>query len=100
MASPPAPATVPVVWSVRQTVVSGLTLPVARLKVPLYLGAAPANPRSPRDLCWLDMGSPISVIPFHVHHQRLTWQPIPGISITWAGQACDLGRIDIWLPTH
>jgi hypothetical protein len=39
-------------------------------------------------------------VPFHVHHQRLAWQPIPGIRITWAGQPCDLGRIDVWLATE
>lgn len=94
-----APATVPVDWSILQFSVSGVTFPVARLKVPLYLGSPPPSPYSPRDLCWLDTGAPISIVPFHVHHQRLSWQPIPGISTTWAGQSCDLGRIDIWLTT-
>jgi hypothetical protein len=37
------------------------------------------------------------VVPFHVHDQRLAWQVIPGIKVTWAGQPCDLGRIDAWL---
>jgi len=40
------------------------------------------------------------VVPFHVHHQRLAWQPIPGIRTTWAGQSCDLGYIDVWLQTE
>ena len=100
MASPPAPTTTPVDWSILQVSVSNLTIPVARLKVPLHLGAPPPGPASPRDLCWLDTGAPLSVVPFHVHHQRLTWQAIPGISITWAGQPCDLGRIDAWLTTE
>jgi hypothetical protein len=82
-----------------QTSVCGVTLPVARLEVPLYLGPLPPSTQSPQDLCWLDTGAPISVIPFHVHHQRLTWQLLPGIKTTWAGQPCDLGRIDAWLAT-
>ena len=40
----------------------------------------------------------MSVVPFHVHHQRLAWQAIPGIKTTWAGQPCALGRIHVWLP--
>lgn len=100
MAPPRAQATAPVDWSILSLSVSQLTLPVARLKVPLYLGAPPPGPESPRDLCWLDTGAPLSVVPFHVHAQRLSWQPIPGIRITWAGQPCDLGRIDVWLTTE
>jgi hypothetical protein len=26
-------------------------------------------------------------------------QRLPGIKATWFGQSCDLGRIDLWLPT-
>jgi hypothetical protein len=77
-----------------------MTLSVARLEIPLYPGTPPASPESPRDLCWLDTGAPISVVPFHVHHQRLNWQPIPGIKTTWAGQPCELGRIEVWLGTQ
>jgi hypothetical protein len=87
-------------WSILQVTLKNLTLPVGRLKVPLYLGAAPSSPGSPHDLCWLDTGAPLSVVPFHVHNQRLTWQAIPGISLTWAGQPCDRGRIDAWLTTE
>lgn len=50
--------------------------------------------------CWLDTGAPVSVIPFHVHDRRLLWQPVPGISTTWAGQRCVLGCVDVWLPTE
>src|SRR5437867_11909566 len=100
MASPLAQTTTPVDWSILQLSVSNLTIPVARLKVPLHLGAPPSGPASPHDLCWLDTGAPLSVVPFHVHHQRLLWQAIPGISISWAGQPCDLGRIDAWFTTE
>jgi hypothetical protein len=100
MASPFASATSRVDWSILQVSLSLLTLPIARLKVPLYFGTAPPGPQSPRDLCWLDTGAPISIVPFHVHHQRLAWQPIPGITTTWAGQPCDLGRVDVWLSTE
>lgn len=100
MASPLATATSAVDWLIQLVSLRNLTFPVARLKVPLCLGKPPAGPQSPRDLCWLDTGAPISVVPFHVHHQRLSWQSIPGIKTTWAGQPCDLGRIDIWLQTE
>jgi hypothetical protein len=100
MASPFASATSAVDWLIRQVSLKNLPIPVARLKVPLYLGMPRPIPQSPRDLCWLDTGAPISGVPFHVHHQRLAWQPIPEIRITWAGQPCDLGRIDIWLQTE
>jgi hypothetical protein len=100
MASSPALSSSPVDWSVQLVTVAGLTFPVGRLIVPLYLGSPPPGPESPRDLCWLDTGAPVSVVPFHVHHQRLTWQAIPGVRTTWAGQPCDLGRVDVWLSTH
>jgi hypothetical protein len=100
MASAPPPASSPIDWSIQQISASGLSIPAARLQVTVYLGSPPAKRHSPRDLCWLDTGAPISVVPFHVHDQRLAWQPIPGIRTTWAGQPCALGRIDIWLATH
>jgi hypothetical protein len=99
MSSPSNSALSPVAWSILQTSVGGVTFPIARLEVPLYLGVTPPSPRSPRHLCWLDTGAPLSVIPFHVHHQSLNWKPIPGIKTTWSGQVCDLGSIDVWLAT-
>jgi hypothetical protein len=80
--------------------VGNVSFPVARLEVSLYLSSPPPSPESPRDLCWLDTGAPLSVVPFYVHHRRLAWQPIPGIKVTWAGQPCELGRIDVWLSTQ
>src|SRR6266496_1634215 len=99
MASPSVRPTTPVDWSIQQVSLGSLAFPAARLQVPLYLGAPPPSALSPRDLCWLDTGAPVSVVPFHVHHQRLAWQPLPGIRTTWAGQPCDLGRIDVWLTS-
>src|SRR5262249_7252289 len=55
------------------------------------------GPATAKEACWLDTCAPLSVVPFHVHHQRLHWQRIPGIQTTWSGQICDLGRIDFWL---
>lgn len=77
--APPPPALAPVAWSIMHVSVSGVTLPEAQLEIPLHLGVPPPGPQSPRDLCWLDTGAPVSVVPFHVHHQRLAWQAIPGI---------------------
>lgn len=99
MASPLASATSAVDWLIQQVSLKNLTFPVARLEAPIFFGTPPPGPRSPWDLCWLDTGAPLSVVPFHVHHQRLTWQPILGTRTTWAGQPCDLGRIDVWLQT-
>jgi hypothetical protein len=100
MASPLASATSAVDWSILPVSLKNLIVPIARLEVPLFLGTPPPAPHSPWDLCWLDSGAPLSVVPFHVQHQRLAWQPIPGIRTTWAGQPCDLGRIDVWLQTE
>ena len=100
MTSPSAPATTPVEWLIQPVAVGGLTLPVARLLVPLYFGVPPLGPTTATEICWLDTGAPLSVVPFHVHNQRLPWQALPGIRTTWSGQACDLGRMDIWLPTE
>jgi hypothetical protein len=100
MASPRASITSVVDWSFLNVSISNWTLPVARLEGPLYLGTLPPGPQSQRDLCWLDTGAPLSVVPFHVHHQCLAWKLIPGIRTTWAGQPCALGHIDAWLATE
>lgn len=100
MASPVIPTTSAVDWSIQHVLLGAGTVPVARLKVPLFLGTPPPGPQSPRDLCWLDTGAPLSVVPFHVHHQRLAWQPLAGVRTTWVGQPCDLGHIDAWLATE
>jgi hypothetical protein len=99
MASSSAAANCPIIWSISQASVGGVAFPIARLRVPLYLGTPPPSPQSPRDPCWLDTGAPLSVVPFYVHRQRLIWQPIAGVTTTWAGQTCDLGRINVWLAT-
>jgi hypothetical protein len=99
MASLPSSVSTPVDWAITHVSISQFTFPIARLEVPLFLGAPPSSPHSPRDLCWLDTGAPLSVVPWFVHHQRLAWQPLPGVRTTWAGQPCDVGRIDVWLPT-
>ena len=97
MASPLATATSLVDWLIQHVSLKNLIFPVARLEVPLCFGTPPPGPQRAWDLCWLDTGAPLSVVPFHIHNQRLAWQPIPGITTTWAGQPSDLGRIDVWL---
>jgi hypothetical protein len=72
---------------------------VARLNLQLYCRTVlPARRFTSAD-SWIDTAAPLTVVPFHVHYQRLLWQPLKGITTTWAGQRCDLGRVDIWLPT-
>jgi hypothetical protein len=97
MASPSAHVTTPVEWFIRPASVSGLSFPIARLLVPLYLGTSSPSPQTAKETCWLDTGAPLSVVPFHVHNQRLAWQLIPGVKTTWSGQPCELGHIDFWL---
>lgn len=89
----------PVVWSVASISVRGLTIPVARVAVELFIDKIRPELDTGTETAWLDTGAPLSVVPYHIHHQRLLWRPIPGIQVTWAGQPCDLGRMDVWLPT-
>jgi hypothetical protein len=88
----------PVRWMIQPPSVAGVTFPVARLGVHLHLVTNPALSSTVIEQAWLDTGAPVSVIPFHVHHNSLHWQPVAGLRVTWAGQRCDLGRIDVWLP--
>lgn len=94
----PVRAVSPIRWMIQPLSVGGVTLTVARLKVHLYLPTNPGSPLSVIEPAWLDTGAPLSVIPFHVHQSGVHWQSIPGIRATWAGQRCDLGRIEVWLP--
>ena len=85
---------------IRPVIVSGMTLAVARfLEVSLSLATTSTGQPDSKQSAWLDTGAPLSVIPFHIQQKGLHWQPIPGIQVTWSGQRCDLGRIDVWLPT-
>lgn len=97
MASPSTRSTSQIKWFIQPAPVRALSIPVARLLVPLYFGTAPPGPAIAKEACWLDTGAPLAVVPFHVHNQRLAWQRIPGMQTTWSGQTCDLGQIDFWL---
>jgi hypothetical protein len=98
MAAPPPATSTTVDWSVRSVRLAGLVVPVARLHIALFL--APLSPGGAPFLEWalLDTGAPLSVIPFAVHRQGVAWRPLPGVATTWAGQACALGQVEIWLP--
>jgi hypothetical protein len=91
--------TTPVQWVILPAPIKTLSIPVARLVVRLFFGTASPGTQTVGEIGWFDTAAPLSVIPFHIHHQRLVWQPLPGITTTWSGQVCDLGRIDFWLPT-
>jgi hypothetical protein len=86
-------------WLIQPVSLGSLTFPIARLRVRLYLGTTPPGPQDAPETAWLDTAAPLSVVPFHLHHRRLTWQPFSGIRTTWCGQPCDLGRVDVWLRT-
>ncbi len=100
MATPFSGTTTPFQWSIRLLSVGSLTIPTARLDVELFLRTTLPGRQVIAEQAWLDTGAPLSTIPFHVHNGRLAWRPIPAVRVTWAGQACDLGYIDIWLPTE
>lgn len=89
-----------IAWSIQTIALGNLNLPIARLSFQLYCRATLPGRRVTSVDCWLDTGAPLTVIPFHVHNQRLLWQPLPGLTTTWAGQRCHLGRVDIWLSTQ
>jgi hypothetical protein len=96
----PSATTTLVPWSIQTVAVGSLAVPAARLSLQLYCRSVlPARRVTTAD-CWIDTGAPLTVVPFHVHNQRLQWQPILGTTVTWAGKRCDLGHVDIWLPTE
>jgi hypothetical protein len=98
-ASPPSTSTA-VAWSIQAIAVGGLRFPADRLSFQLYGRTVLPGRRVTSVDCWLDTGAPLTVIPFHVQNQRLDWQPLPGLLTSWAGQRCDLGQVDIGLPTQ
>jgi hypothetical protein len=99
MAAPLSGSTIPIQWSIQLVSLASVTVPSARLEVELFLRTTQPGLQVVAEQAWLDTGAPLSVIPFHVHNRRLDWKPISGVRLTWAGQVCDLGSVDIWLPT-
>ena len=87
-----------VIWSIQRLAVGGRYLDVARLRIKLHLRAIITGQQTVSEWCWLDTGAPFSIIPLAMHSGRLAWQPLAGMQTRWAGQACDLGVIDVWLP--
>ncbi len=87
-----------VLWSVQSVQLAGRTLEVARLRVKLHLRSALAGQQTIAEWAWLDSGAPFSVIPRAIHQGRLRWQALAGVQTIWAGQACDLGTIEVWPP--
>src|SRR5262249_19205390 len=92
--------TTPIQWLIQLVSGGALSISSARLEIELFLSTTLPGLRVVSEQVWLDTGAPLTVIPFHVHHGRLHWQTVPGIRLTWAGQICDLGTIEIWLPTQ
>ena len=92
--------TTPILWDIKTVSQSGMTLRSARLELDVYLRSTSPGFVLLNEQAWIDTGAPLSVIPFHIHNGRLDWKRIPGVQLTWIGQTCDLGTIDIWLPTQ
>lgn len=97
MSPTPSPTTTAILWSIQTVSLSGVSFPAARLCFSIYGRTILPGRRVTSLDCWLDTAAPLTVIPFHVHDRRLLWRSLPGIATTWAGQPCDLGRLDIWL---
>jgi hypothetical protein len=100
MSAPGWTSTTPLQWSIPWIQVGSVSIPAARLEVELFLRTILPGRQVVSEQGWLDTGAPLSVIPFHIHNRRVNWKPIPAVTVTWAGQTCDLGYIDIWLPTE
>lgn len=79
-----------------QTLVGQLSIPVARLIIDLALPAVQGGAMAIEE-CWVDTGAPLSVVPFDVHN-KLLWRRTGATSL-WMRDTCDVGEIDIWLPT-
>jgi hypothetical protein len=99
MAAPFSGTTSSITWSISKLQVGNVTIPSARLEVEIFLPTLLPGLQIIAEQAWLDTGAPLSVIPFHVHNQRIAWKPIPGMQVSWAGQPCDVGTVDLWLPT-
>ena len=98
MATSSASAVVPVQWDIQQITLGNKPISVARLVVEVSFSSTLPGIQTVQELCWFDTAAPLSVIPFRVHHKRLAWTPT-GIMATWMGQPCDIGQVDMWVPT-
>src|ERR1017187_8633368 len=99
MAAPSSTIT-PIQWAIRWISLGNLIIPAARLEIDLFLRATLPGETMVAESGWIDTGAPLSVIPVRIHNGRLDWKRIPGVQLTWIGQTCDLGTIDVWLPTQ
>lgn len=98
MTAPVLPSTTALQWLVQIIRLGGQSVPIARLRTEIQLPTTqPGDPRV-REWCWLDTGAPLSVIPFRAQTHGLIWRPLAGVRTIWAGQPCDVGHIDIWVP--
>jgi hypothetical protein len=91
---PPLSTLTPVIWQVQTLSVGSRRLSIARLSLEMFLRY---GQRHIRHDCWLDTGAPLSVIPLWVH-KHIAWSAL-GLQSTWAGLACAVGTVDVWLPT-
>lgn len=99
MRSPSARATSTVEWAIQPVSVGGLTFAVA----------PPGGEPVPRRR--LDGSAEPDAIGLVGHRgtgvghsvsrpaKGLRWRSLPGVRTSWSGQRCDLGHIDVWLPT-
>ena len=99
MAAPSSGTTTSIQWFIQLVHGGPLTIPSARLELELLFRTSLPGLQVVSEQVWLDTGAPLSIIPFHVHNGRLDWTLVPGIQLSWAGQPCDLGTIEIWLRT-
>ena len=70
MASASSRTKTPLEWRTQLVSLKAISFSVSRLVVPIYVGTDPPGTGTDPEACWLDTGAPLSVMPFHVHHQH------------------------------
>jgi hypothetical protein len=87
-------------WAIQPVSLGSVTIHAARLEIEVFLHSMLPGMSLLCEQAWIDTGAPLSVAPYQIHIGRLDWKPIPGVQLSWANQPCDLGTIDLWLPTQ
>ena len=95
----PQPLLTPIHWDIQSTVVAGVRILLARLRVDILLPGALANEPTFGERCWFDSGAPVSIVPHAIQRLGLNWQPLPRAKTTWLGQPAVVGYFDLWFPS-
>jgi hypothetical protein len=100
MAAPISPTTTPIQWSIQSVSLGSLIIPSARLEIDLFLRSALPGLQVVAEIGWVVPGRRSPSFLFTCITAGSAGNASPGIRLTWAGQPCDFGTIDVWLPTQ